>query len=59
MNGSVKESDWKLFRKNFRNGMKHLVELAYEGAIGPDDIDGFSEELKEQLAYVIGKNQNQ
>ena len=111
MNGSVKESDWKLFRKKLpewkeaymgklnqeyaailagpglasdrfwelekrinsdkrRTGVmvvgmsrskmyQHLVELAYEGAIGPDDLDGFSEELREQMAYVMGKNQNQ
>ena len=38
---------------------QHLVELADEGAIGPDDLDGFSEELREQMAYVMGKNQNQ
>ena len=37
---------------------QHLVSLAYEGVIGPDDLDGFSEELREQLAYVVGKNQN-
>ena len=111
MNGSVKESDLKLFRKKLpewqeaymgklnqeyaailagpglasdrfwelekrinsdkrRTGVmvvgmsrskmyQHLVELADEGAIGPDDLDGFSEELREQMAYVMGKNQNQ
>ena len=35
---------------------QHLVSLAYEGVIGPDDLDGFSDELREQLAYVVGKN---
>ena len=108
MNESVKESDWKLFRKKLPGwqevymgkltqeyaailagpglasekfwklekrinsdkrctgvmiiGMSRskmympLVSLAYEGVIGPDDLDGFSEELREQLAYVVGKN---
>ncbi len=43
---SVKESDWKLFRKLLPEWQERLLR---EGAISKDDLDGFSEELRQSL----------
>ena len=40
-----------------RSNMVPIINnLLLEGVITLDDLDGFSEELREQLAYVVGKN---
>ena len=58
MQAHVNEADWKLFRSRLPGWQEaymdlNIMSLIADGVIGLDDLEGFSDDLREKMAFIM------
>lgn len=58
MQAHVNEADWKLFRSRLPGGQEacmdlNIMSLIADGVIGLDDLEGFSDDLREKMSFIM------